>query len=179
MKVVAVVGSPHKTGNCAYLVDEALKEIAKAGIETEKISLAEVSIAPCQGHEGCAGFKVCKIKDDGPEAIRKFNEADAVILASPVYFYDVTAQMKSFIDRNYFTFTHEQGKKAKTAGLIAIGGGGGGEATLNTLKAFIHLPEKDIFVLEGYTGQGSAKDKPALGKQAREMGKKIAGKLGK
>jgi len=177
MKVVAIVGSPHVNGNCSFLVDEALKEISSQGIQTEKISLAEVNIAPCQGHDACSTFKVCKIKDDGPSVIKKFNEADAVILASPVYFYDITAQMKCFIDRNFFSFTHEQTKKAKTAGLIAIGGGGGADETINTLKAFTHLPEKDTFVLAGYTGDGSAKDKPALVKQAREMGRKIAARL--
>lgn len=179
MKVVAIVGSPHINGNCSYLVNEALKEITAAGIRTEKISLADVKLAPCQGHDACGTFKTCKIKDDAPSVIKKYNEADAVILASPVYFYNITAQMKCFIDRNFFSFTHEQKKKARVAGLIAIGGGGGADETITTLKAFAGLPEKDLVILKGYTGDGSAKDKPALVKQAREMGKKIAAKLGK
>ena len=179
MKVVAIVGSPHVNGNTSYLVDEALKEIASQGIETEKISLGECAIAPCQGHDKCDTFKSCKIKDDAPAVIKKFNEADAVILASPVYFYDITAQMKTFIDRNYFSFTHETKKKAKYAGLIAIGGGGGAEETLNTLKRFAGLPEKDLFIVSGYTGDGAAKDKPALVKQARDMGKSLAARLKK
>ncbi len=179
MKVVAIVGSPHVKGNTSYLVDEALKELASQGIETEKISLAECAIAPCQGHEKCDTFQVCKIKDDAPEVIRKFNEADAVILASPVYFYDITAQMKAFIDRNFFSFTHDTKKKAKYAGLIAIGGGDGAEQTINTLKRFAGLPEKNVFIVSGYTGDVAAKDKPALVKQARDMGKNLAAKLNK
>ena len=168
---------PACKGNTSYLVDEALKEIASQGIETEKISLAECAIAPCQGHEDCGTFKACKIKDDAPAVIKKFNEADAVILASPVYFYDITAQMKAFIDRNYFSFRHDEPRKAKYAGLIAIGGGGGADETIDSLKAFAHLPEKNVFIVAGYTGDGAAKDKPALVKQAREMGKTLAAKL--
>jgi len=177
MKVVAIVGSPHPDGNTSYLVDEALKELASRGIETEKISLAECAIAPCQGHDKCGTFKVCKIKDDGPAVIQKFNAADAVILASPVYFGDVTAQMKAFIDRNFFTFIHDGRKKAKYAGLIAIGGGGGAEETAATLKRFAGLPDEAFFIVAGYHGEKAAKDKPALVKQARDMGKQIAAKL--
>ena len=177
MKVVAIAGSPHIKGNTSYLIDVALKELAAKGIETEKISLGDLSVAPCQGHDDCGTFKICQIKDDAPETIRKFNEADGVILASPVYFFDVTAQMKAFIDRNFFVFTHEGKKKAKCAGLIAIGGGGGADETINTLKAFIHLPEKDTFILKGYTSDADVKDKPELVKQAQEMGKKMAARL--
>jgi multimeric flavodoxin WrbA len=177
MKVVAIAGSPHVNGNTSYLIDEAFKELAAKGIETEKISLGELKVAPCQGHNDCGTFKACKIKDDAPEVIRKYNEADAVILASPVYFFDVTAQMKAFIDRNFFTFTHEGKKKAKCAGLIAIGGGGGADETIDTLKAFTGLPEKDTFILKGYTSDGDVKDRPELVKQAREMGRKMAARL--
>lgn len=179
MKAVAIVGSPHVDGNTSYLADIALKELAARGFETEKISLAERAIAPCQGHEQCGTFTACVLKDDAPAVIKKYNEADAVILASPVYFYDVTAQMKAFIDRNFFTFTHGGRKKAKYAGLIAIGGGGGAEETVKTLKAFAGLPEENCIVIAGYAGQGSVKDKPELVKQAKEMGKKLAEKLGK
>jgi multimeric flavodoxin WrbA len=177
MKVLAIVGSPHASGNSSYLVDEALKELKAQGIDTEKILLGECVVNPCLGHEDCGTYTVCKIKDDAPGIIKKYNEADGVILASPVYFFDVTAQMKAFIDRNFFTFTHEGNKKAKYAGLIAIGGGGGADETVATLKRFIGLPEDSCFVVSGYVGQDKAKDKPALVKKAQEMGKKLAAKL--
>ena len=179
MKVVAIVGSPHAKGNTSYLVDEALKEISSQGIETEKIVLGECVVNPCLGHNECGTYEVCKIKDDAPAIIKKYNEADGVILASPVYFYDVSAQMKAFIDRNFFTFTHGGSKKAKYAGLIAIGGGGGADETIATLKRFAGLPDENCFVVAGYTGQDAAKNKPDLVKKAKEMGKKLAAKLAK
>lgn len=177
MKVLAIVGSPHIKGNTSYLADEALKEIAAQGIDTEKIVLAECVVNPCQGHKECASFKVCKFKDDAPGIIEKFNQADAVILASPVYFYDVTAQMKAFIDRNFFTFTHDGKRKAKYAGLITIGGGGGADETIDTLKRFVGLPKENVFIVTGYLGQGDAKDNPEVVKKAKDMGKKLAAKL--
>jgi len=177
MKVIAIVGSPHSKGNTSYLVDEALKEIASQGIATEKILLGECVVNPCLGHENCGSFTVCKIKDDAPGIISKYNKADGVILATPVYFYDVSAQMKAFIDRNFFTFTHSGSKKAKYAGLIAIGGGGGADETIATLKRFAGLPDENCFVVTGYTGQDAAKNKPELVKKAKDMGKKLAGKL--
>jgi len=177
MKVLAIVGSPHSSGNTSYLADQALKELSSQGVETEKIVLGQCVINPCQGHAECGTFKVCRQKDDAPGIIEKFNEADGVILASPVYFFDITAQMKAFIDRNFFTFTHGGQKKARCAGLIAIGGGGGADETIATLKRFAGLPEGKCFTVSGYTGQEPAKNKPELVKQARDMGRKMAAEL--
>ena len=177
MKVIAIVGSPHSQGNTSYLVDEALKEMAAEGIETEKIVLGECVVNPCLGHADCGTYTVCKIKDDAPGIIKKYNEADAVILASPVYFYNISAQMKAFIDRNFFTFTHGGKKKAKYAGLIAIGGGGGADETIAALKRFAGLPDEDCIAVTGYTGQEPVKNKPDLVQKAKELGKNLAGKL--
>lgn len=179
MKVVAIVGSPHVNGNTSYLADVALQELAAQGIETEKIVLGQYIIGPCLAHDQCDTFKVCKVKDDAPDIIGKYNRADGVILASPVYFGDITAQMKTFIDRNFFTFTHGRKRKAKYAGLIAIGGGAGADETIATLKRFAGLPDENCFIVAGYTGQDAAKNKPELVKQARDIGKKMAAKLAK
>jgi multimeric flavodoxin WrbA len=177
MKVVAIVGSPHAKGNTSYLTDVALEELTAQGIETEKIVLGECVVNPCLGHEKCETYAVCKIKDDAPGIIKKFNQADGVILASPVYFYNISAQMKAFIDRNFFTFTHGGNKKARCAGLIAIGGGGGADETIDALKRFAGLLEENCFVVAGYTGQDAAKNKPELVEKAKDMGKKLAAKL--
>jgi multimeric flavodoxin WrbA len=177
MKVIAIVGSPHTDGNTSFLVDEAFKEIGSKGIDTEKIILSQYVVNPCQGHDNCGSFPKCKQRDDAPRIIDKFNQADGVIMASPVYFYDVSAQTKAFIDRNFFTFTHGGSKKARCAGLIAIGGGGGADETIATLKRFIGLPEKQVFAVSGYTGDTPVKNHPDLVEQAHKMGAKIAKEL--
>ncbi len=102
MKVVAFNGSPRPNGNTATLLKLALAEIEKAGIETE---LVQVGSRPIHG---CSACYKCKEKqnnrcifDDDPvnEYIAKMVEADGILLGSPTYFSDISAQMKAFIDR--------------------------------------------------------------------------------
>lgn len=124
MKVVAIVGSPHAQGNTSYLTDVALQELSVKGIDTEKFVLGQYTIGPCLAHEGCSTFTICKVKDDTPGIIEKFNQADGVILASPVYFWDVTAQMKTFIDRNFFNPPTRARRKLNTPALSLSGAAG-------------------------------------------------------
>jgi len=176
MKVVAIGGSPRLKGNTNYLIDQAFKELASHGIKTEKIVLNEYKIGFCQGHDECASFAECKQKDDIPWIMEKFRQADGVILASPVYCYSFTAQMKTFLDRTYFAYTHNLPMKARCAGLIAIAGGDGLEPTLKALKGLLGFSNNmKVFTVSGYASSiGDAQQNPALIKQATNMGKQMA-----
>lgn len=99
MKVLAISSSPRKGGNSDVLCDEFLKGAAENGHEIEKIRLAEKKIAPCAACSGCAESHVCVRKDDMAEVLDALKAADVIVLASPVYFYSVCAQMKAMIDR--------------------------------------------------------------------------------
>ena len=123
MKIVAIVGSPRPGGNTSYLVDQALQEVAAQGFEIQKIILSRHRVNPCLGHEQCASFSTCRQDDDAPLILNKFSSADGVILGSPAYYNNMTAQMKAFVDRNYFLYTHRISARALCAGLIVIGGG--------------------------------------------------------
>jgi multimeric flavodoxin WrbA len=101
MKVLGIVGSKRKHGNTSCLVQEALKEIKKHKIETELIFLGDYTINDCIGCEGCKDTYKCVIKDDMQKIYPLLSEADAIILGSPTYFYNVTADVKAFIDRCY------------------------------------------------------------------------------
>jgi multimeric flavodoxin WrbA len=176
MKVVAIGGSPRPQSNTNYLIDQALDEIQKKGIETEKFVLSRYKISPCYGHDDCGSLKECRIKDDGTPILKKFAEADAIILASPVYMFSITAFMKIFMDRTYFFYTHDQPIKAKAAGFIALGGGAGADETVAEMKKLLG-PSRKIksFVVKGYTGEGDdIKTKPDIVAKAREMGQQIA-----
>ena len=105
MKVVAFNGSARKDGNTAILVRAAFAELEKAGVETELIQLSGQRIRGCTACYGCIKNKdkKCTVKDDiVNECIEKMIEADGIILASPTYFADVTAEMKALIDRAGF-----------------------------------------------------------------------------
>jgi multimeric flavodoxin WrbA len=63
------------------------------------VILSELEIKPCVGHDDCSAYKECPQNDDMNLLLNKFLEAEGIILATPVYWYNVTAQMKTFIDR--------------------------------------------------------------------------------
>jgi len=181
MKIVAIVGSPRLKGNTNYLVDCALEEANKQGIDTEKIVLGEHDVRPCQGHDNCASLDTCLQKDDAPEILEKFRNADGVILATPVYYYNVSAQMKAFIDRNYFIYKHEQEYKARAAGLIVVAEQEGIEDTLHTLKQFAdefrNVGDR-LFVASGYASRPwDARGNSSLVEEAADLGRKMAESL--
>jgi len=182
MKILAIVGSPRLRGNTNYLVDEALKEAAKLGAQTEKIMLTKHRLNPCRGHDGCASFTSCRQKDDGVWILDKFCEADGVILATPVYYYNVSAQMKVFIDRNYFLYKHDRKCGARAVGIIVVAEQEGIKDTLHTLRRFIdsslEVTEDGIFIASGYASKaGDARKNPSLAEEARRLGRKMVAKL--
>lgn len=99
MKVLAICGSPRKGGNSDILANEVLRGAADAGADTDKIYLQDLSLSPCRACYGCKGKGRCVQNDDGDDAVRKMIDADVLVLASPVYFYSISSQMKMMIDR--------------------------------------------------------------------------------
>jgi multimeric flavodoxin WrbA len=102
MKVIAINGSARKNGNTAKLIEYVFRPLQEAGIETEMLQLAGREIPGCTACYKCfeKKDKRCVLKDGTVnECIEKMLSADAIILASPTYFADMTAQMKALIDR--------------------------------------------------------------------------------
>jgi multimeric flavodoxin WrbA len=101
MKILGIVGSRRKNGNTAYLVQQALNAIESKEVETELIFLGDYNIRGCTGCEGCKDTYKCVIKDDMQKIYPLIMSADAIVLGSPTYFYNITADMKAFIERQY------------------------------------------------------------------------------
>jgi len=102
MKVVAFNGSARKDGNTAILINQALEELEKQGIETEMVQLSGQRIRGCTACYKCFDNKdkKCAVTEDAMnEYIARMLDADAIILASPTYFADVSAELKALIDR--------------------------------------------------------------------------------
>ena len=182
MKLLAIVGSPRLKGNTNYLVDQALGEAAKLGAQTERLVLSQYEINPCLGHDDCATFDSCQQKDDAGWILEKFCEADGVILATPVYYYNVTAQMKVFIDRNYFLYKHDRKCKARAVGIIVVAEQEAIEDTLHTLKQFIgdrfDVGADRIFTVSGYANKlGEARSNLPLVEEARKLGRQMVESL--
>ncbi|MFC1860809.1 flavodoxin family protein [Chloroflexota bacterium] len=180
MKVVAITGSSRPAGNTNYLVDQALDEIASKGFETEKICLSQHRVNPCLGHEDCATYKVCTQNDDARWILEKLYNADGIILSSPVYYYNVSAQMKALIDRNYFYYNRKIRMKASCVGLIAICGGDGTEHTIRVFNRYLKLsadiPDNMVVSLAGRANKqlDTVGSNQALTDEARSLGRRIA-----
>ena len=101
IKILGIVGSNRKKGNTSLLIQKALEEAEQEGAHTELLFLSDYQYSDCTGCEGCAKDFQCVIEDGMQQIYPKILEADALILGSPTYFYNLTALMKAFIDRLY------------------------------------------------------------------------------
>ena len=178
MKIVAIVGSPRSNGNTNRLVDEALREAARHGLEIEKIMLGEYNVGPCLGHQNCNSFPECRQNDDASWILERFRQADGIILGSPVYYYTVTAQMKAFIDRNYFFYRHGIPLKAQCAGIVVVAGSAGIDQTVRALRRFVKsstsIPDGKIVDLTGYaSAPGEVKSDTPLLEKACALGARM------
>ena len=97
--VLGIYGSPRKGGNTDQLLDEALKGARRAGAETESLYVRKLDMGGCIECGGCDKTGKCVVKDDMQTVYPLMEEAGAIILASPIFFYGVTAQLKALIDR--------------------------------------------------------------------------------
>ena len=99
MKIVVLLGSPRKKGNSETLARAVVRPIEQDGGTVEYIRLNDLSLRPCQGCGGCDKTGNCVIKDDMSDIYSAVDDADRILLVSPVYFYGLSAQCKIFGDR--------------------------------------------------------------------------------
>jgi len=179
--VVAVVGSPRPLGNTALLVDVVLAELARRRIRVEKVMLGERRVAGCLGHDDCAERSACPLGDEAAGILDLVYAADGLILATPVYYENVSAQMKAFIDRNVFRYAHDEWLQAKVVGLVAVTAETGLDETLAALRRYVALStdcEVPIFSVSGYADTaGSAAENQKLLAGARRLATEMAGAL--
>ena len=109
MKVMAVNGSPRKTWNTATLLKKALKGAASQGADTELIHLYDLAFTGCTSCFACKvrggkSYGRCAVKDGLAPVLKKVEAADVLILGSPIYFGNVSGEMRSFLERLLFPF---------------------------------------------------------------------------
>jgi multimeric flavodoxin WrbA len=102
-KVLAVVGSPRKKGNCDILCDRVLAGARSAGASVEKFYLYDMDIRPCRHCDGCREPErgICMIRDEMRPMYPKLKSCDALVIASPIYWMMVSGPTKIFLDRWY------------------------------------------------------------------------------
>ena len=176
-KVLILSGSPRKGGNSDLLCDEFMRGAQESGNEVEKIRVAEKNVAPCKGCYYCkrSGGQ-CVSKDDMGEIVQKMIDADVLVLASPVYFYSVDAQLKAVIDRTVARWLEVKDKEFYYIATCADTGKESCETTFACFRGYADCVEgaKEMGVIYG-TGvyeRGEIRNTPAFA-QAYEMGKKV------
>ena len=148
MKAVGVVGSPRKNGNTEILTAHTLKAIAEEGLDTELIRLAGLDIRPCNACMVCREEERCPIDDDLFPLYTKLKEAEAIILASPVYFGSATGQMKAFMERVGYIGRPRDVFAGKVGGPLVVSRRAGQNFTFAQLMYWFHVLN---FVMPGST----------------------------
>lgn len=148
MKVVAFNGSPKKNGNTAGIINIVAAELKAVGIEVEVITIGNKTIRGCTGCMGCAKNrdKKCVLTGDPVnEWIEKMDQADGILLGSPVYFVGVNGTMKSFLDRAFFVSSvNGNMMRHKVGASVAAVRRTGGIPTVNTLNNYFSFSEMMI-----------------------------------
>jgi multimeric flavodoxin WrbA len=138
VKLLGIVCSPRTNGNTEVLVKEALDTARNLGAETEMIKVSDLNITPCDGCESCDITGECKIEDDMQNIYTKLLHSDGILFGSPVYFWGVTAQAKTVIDRT-FVFRRDRRLRNKVAGAVVVARNSGASATFSALSDFFNL----------------------------------------
>jgi multimeric flavodoxin WrbA len=99
VKILAIYGSPRREGNTSLLLRESVKGAREAGAEVEEVFLRDLSMSPCLEIYGCRKTGRCVIQDDFQDLYDRILACDGIFLATPVFFYSVSAHTKIFMDR--------------------------------------------------------------------------------
>lgn len=175
-RVLILSGSPRKGGNSDLLCDEFMKGAIESGNEVEKIRVSEKNIGYCRACYACRDKGKCVIKDDMAELLQKMIDCDVMVLASPVYFYSIDAQLKAVIDRTVARWTEVKDKEFYYIVTAADNEKESGETTLNCFRGYADCVEgaKEMGVIYGMGAyeKGEIIGTPAMAK-AYEMGKGV------
>lgn len=175
--VLIISSSPRRNGNSDTLCDQFLKGSQEAGHTVEKIFLKDKHIEHCTGCGVCFDRKkACSQRDDMVQILDQMVAADVIVMATPVYFYTMCGQMKTFIDRTCSRYTEITGKEFYFILTAADEGNGAMSRTIEEFRGFtscLNNPkERGIIYGVGAWRVGEIKNSPAM-LQAYEIGKKV------
>ena len=182
-KVLIVTSSPRPRGNSTLLAAEAARGAGEAGAEVRMVSLAGLSIGPCRACDRCRkpGAKGCVQQDDLGPLHDDLKAADALLVASPVYWFTMSGQAKLFMDRLYvFGAKGYRELKGKRIGIILTSGdadprsSGAVNAMSAFTDAFAYLGAPIVGMIHGAGGRaGAVLKNKALMKQAYALGRAL------
>jgi multimeric flavodoxin WrbA len=187
MKIVAFQGSPREGGNSDILLNEALKAVKEAGHEIILFNLNTMDISPCQDCGQCEDSGVCVIEDDMVIINKAIREADRIILASPIFFFGLSAQTKAMVDRCQSFWCEKyllkkpipEGPLGRKGLLIVVGGmkkETGIQCCESTAKAFfrtLNVPAHESLGFLDIDAKAAIMQHPTARADAHEAGKRL------
>lgn len=187
MKVIAFNGSPREGGNTEILLNEALKSVRESGHVIKLFRLNEMNIKPCQDCGGCEKTGECIIDDDMNEIYAAIREADRIVLASPIFFFGLSAQAKAMIDRCQAFWCEKyllkrpipSGPYGRKGLLLLVGGMRReegvrcSEATATAFFRTVSIPEHRTLSFLGVDAKGAVIEHPTALGDAYRAGKEL------
>jgi multimeric flavodoxin WrbA len=188
-KILAIYGSPRRKGNTTTLLDRAVEGALGAGAEVEKVILRDLKMSPCLEIYGCKENGHCVIQDDFQKVYEKILESHGLMLASPIFFYTVSAHTKILMDRcqslwvkKYWIDKVPYGQwKPKRRGLFISAGATKGKRLFDgpilTVKYFFDVLDTEIWKTLLYREldfEGDVLKHPEYIQEAHEAGRDLA-----
>jgi multimeric flavodoxin WrbA len=187
MNIIAFLGSPREGGNTVLLLEETIRGIQDKGQNTRVFNLNRMNIMPCQNCGGCEATGACIYDDEMSLIYEAIRSADRIILASPIFFFGVSAQTKTMIDRcqafwceKYLLKKPIAAGPDKRKGLLLLVGGmkkeTGVQCAEATAKAFfrtVSIPGHKTLGYLGIDAKGAIRKHPSALKEAYEAGKEL------
>lgn len=174
--ILVLSGSPRKGGNSDILCDQFVMGAKESGNKVEKIFISNKKIGYCTGCYACEKTGKCAQKDDMADILEKMIKADVIVMATPVYFYSLDAQMKTLIDRTVARYTEINNKEFYFIATAAVNSKAALERTIECFRGFTDClegaKEKGVIYGTGAWEKGDIKSSDAM-KEAYEMGKNI------
>lgn len=189
-KILAVYGSPRRRGNTALLLEQAVQGARDAGAEVEEIVLRDLKMSPCLEIYGCKKNGRCVIQDDFQKVYDQLLECRGLMLASPIFFYTVSAHTKILMDRCQSLWVRKYWidripfgqREAKRQGLfISVGATKGKklfEGTLHTVRYFFDVLDMGLWrslLYRSLDFEGDVLKHPDYLQEAYRAGKELAG----
>jgi multimeric flavodoxin WrbA len=184
--LLIVKASPRKNGNSAALADQVAAGAQEAGAQVESVYLHGMDISPCDACEACqvSADAECIVDDDMQFLYPKVCEADAIVYASPIYWFTVSAQLKLFMDRCYALGGDEvedHGLAGKRIGVVLTYGDDDplGSGAINAIRmfqdAFRYIPAEIVGVVHGSANDpGEIMANEDVMQRAYDLGRELA-----
>ena len=185
MKVIGISSSPRKEGNTELLLLEFLRGARESGAETQLFILRRMDIAPCQHCDGCLAEGKCVVKDDMWLIYPELEGLDALVLASPIQFYGLTAPAKAMIDRcqafwaRKYVLKRPLSERPRKGVFISVGGTKSRdlfEPAKATVKIFFRTIDVEYWgelLYRGVDEKGAIRQHPTALKEAFKLGQRL------